>query len=109
MLDWDDAPATTTAAAAPEPIVAAPRTTARALFGAPVGEPPAVPRIPEPSEFRLTPTQAKVESGAILGAQCGVPTGKVIRGPGVLFWGTPARPIRQYLKELAALARLVKR
>jgi UDP-3-O-[3-hydroxymyristoyl] glucosamine N-acyltransferase len=33
----------------------------------------------------------------------------VIRGPGVLFWGTPARPIRQYLKELAALARLVKR
>jgi len=27
----------------------------------------------------------------------------------VLFWGTPARPIRQYLKELAALARLVKK
>jgi UDP-3-O-[3-hydroxymyristoyl] glucosamine N-acyltransferase len=50
-----------------------------------------------------------IESGAILGAQCGVPTGKVIRGPGVLFWGTPARPIRQYLKELAALARLVKK
>jgi UDP-3-O-[3-hydroxymyristoyl] glucosamine N-acyltransferase len=51
----------------------------------------------------------RIESGAILGAQCGVPTGKVIRGPGVLFWGTPARPIRQYLKELAALARLVKK
>lgn len=51
----------------------------------------------------------RIESGAILGAQCGVPTGKVIRGPGVLFWGTPARPIREYLKELAALARLVKR
>lgn len=47
--------------------------------------------------------------GAILGAQCGVPTGKVLRGPGVLFWGTPARPIRQCLKELAALARLVKK
>jgi UDP-3-O-[3-hydroxymyristoyl] glucosamine N-acyltransferase len=27
----------------------------------------------------------------------------------VVFWGTPARPIRQYLKELAALARLAKR
>lgn len=51
----------------------------------------------------------RIESGAILGAQCGVPTGKVIRGPGVLFWGTPARPIRQYLKELAALARLIKK
>jgi len=51
----------------------------------------------------------KIESGAILGAQCGVPTGKTIRGAGVLFWGTPARPIREYLKELAALARLVKR
>jgi UDP-3-O-[3-hydroxymyristoyl] glucosamine N-acyltransferase len=51
----------------------------------------------------------RIERGAILGAQCGVPTGKVIRGPGMLFWGTPARPIRQYLKELAALARLVKR
>jgi UDP-3-O-[3-hydroxymyristoyl] glucosamine N-acyltransferase len=51
----------------------------------------------------------RIESGAIMGAQCGVPTGKVIRGPGVLFWGTPARPIRQYLKELAVLARLVKK
>jgi UDP-3-O-[3-hydroxymyristoyl] glucosamine N-acyltransferase len=51
----------------------------------------------------------RVESGAILGAQCGVPTRKVIRGKGVVFWGTPARPIREYLKELAALARLAKR
>jgi UDP-3-O-[3-hydroxymyristoyl] glucosamine N-acyltransferase len=51
----------------------------------------------------------KVESGAILGAQAGVPSGKVIRGKGILFWGTPARPIRQYLKELAALARLAKK
>ena len=51
----------------------------------------------------------RIEEGAILGAQCGVPSGKVIRGKGVVFWGTPARPIREYLKELAALARLVKR
>ena len=48
----------------------------------------------------------RVEEGAILGAQCGVPSNKVIRGKGVVFWGTPARPIREYLKELAALAKL---
>jgi UDP-3-O-[3-hydroxymyristoyl] glucosamine N-acyltransferase len=52
---------------------------------------------------------ARIECGAILGAQCGVPSGKVIRGKGILFWGTPARPIEQYLKELAALARLAKK
>ncbi|MGI9103606.1 MAG: UDP-3-O-(3-hydroxymyristoyl)glucosamine N-acyltransferase [Terriglobales bacterium] len=51
----------------------------------------------------------RIESGAILGAQSGIPTGKVIRGRGILFWGTPARPIRQYLKELAVLARLAKK
>jgi UDP-3-O-[3-hydroxymyristoyl] glucosamine N-acyltransferase len=51
----------------------------------------------------------RVESGAILGAQCGVPSNKVIRGKGIVFWGTPARPIREYLKELAVLARLAKK
>jgi UDP-3-O-[3-hydroxymyristoyl] glucosamine N-acyltransferase len=50
-----------------------------------------------------------IERGAILGAQCGVPTGKIIKGPGVLFWGTPARPIRQVLKELAILSRMAKK
>jgi UDP-3-O-[3-hydroxymyristoyl] glucosamine N-acyltransferase len=51
----------------------------------------------------------RIESGAILGAQCGVPSKKVIRGKGVVFWGTPARPIREYLKELAVLARLARK
>jgi UDP-3-O-[3-hydroxymyristoyl] glucosamine N-acyltransferase len=51
----------------------------------------------------------RIESGAILGAQCGVPTKKVIRGKGIIFWGTPARPIREYLKELAMVARLAKK
>jgi UDP-3-O-[3-hydroxymyristoyl] glucosamine N-acyltransferase len=50
----------------------------------------------------------RIESGAILGAQSGVPSRKVIRGKGVVFWGTPARPIRGYLKELAVLARLAR-
>ncbi len=50
----------------------------------------------------------RIESGAILGAQSGIPTKKIIRGKGIVFWGTPARPIRQYLKELAVLAKLAK-
>ncbi|HET8667945.1 MAG TPA: UDP-3-O-(3-hydroxymyristoyl)glucosamine N-acyltransferase [Terriglobales bacterium] len=51
----------------------------------------------------------RIEEGVILGAQCGVPTKKIVRGKGVLFWGTPARPIREYLKELAVLARLARK
>ena len=51
----------------------------------------------------------KIEAGAILGAQCGVPSNKIIRGKGEVFWGTPARPIREYLKELATLSRLTRK
>ena len=51
----------------------------------------------------------RIEAGAILGAQSGIPSKKVIRGRGVVFWGTPARPIKEYLKELAALSRLAKK
>lgn len=51
----------------------------------------------------------RIGEGVILGAQCGVPTKKAIRGKGVVFWGTPARPIREYLKELATLAVLAKK
>jgi UDP-3-O-[3-hydroxymyristoyl] glucosamine N-acyltransferase len=50
-----------------------------------------------------------IEPGAILGAQSGIPSNKTIRGKGVVFWGTPARPIKSYLKELAALSRLVRK
>jgi UDP-3-O-[3-hydroxymyristoyl] glucosamine N-acyltransferase len=51
----------------------------------------------------------RIEEGAILGAQSGIPTKKVIRGKGVVFWGTPARPIREYLKELAFLSRSARK
>ena len=51
----------------------------------------------------------RIEAGAILGAQSGIPSKKVIRGKGIVFWGTPARPIKEYLKELAILARLGKK
>jgi UDP-3-O-[3-hydroxymyristoyl] glucosamine N-acyltransferase len=51
----------------------------------------------------------RIEEGAILGAQSGIPTKKVIRGKGIVFWGTPARPIREYLKELAFVSRSAKK
>ncbi|MGH9603430.1 MAG: UDP-3-O-(3-hydroxymyristoyl)glucosamine N-acyltransferase [Terriglobales bacterium] len=51
----------------------------------------------------------RIEPGAILGAQTGIPSKKIIRGKGVVFWGTPARPIKEYLKELAVLAKLAKK
>lgn len=51
----------------------------------------------------------RVEDGVILGAQSGVPSRKVVRGKGVVFWGTPARPLQEYLKGLAELSRLGKK
>jgi UDP-3-O-[3-hydroxymyristoyl] glucosamine N-acyltransferase len=52
--------------------------------------------------------RVRIEEGVLLGAQCGVPSKKIIRGKGVVFWGTPARPIREYLKSLAVMAKLAK-
>jgi UDP-3-O-[3-hydroxymyristoyl] glucosamine N-acyltransferase len=49
---------------------------------------------------------ARIEEGVMLGGQGGVLPNKVLRGKGIAFWGTPAQPVRQYLKQLAALARL---
>jgi UDP-3-O-[3-hydroxymyristoyl] glucosamine N-acyltransferase len=52
---------------------------------------------------------ACIEEGVMLGGQGGVLPHKVLRGKGVAFWGTPAQPLRRYLKQLATLARLTKR
>jgi UDP-3-O-[3-hydroxymyristoyl] glucosamine N-acyltransferase len=52
---------------------------------------------------------ARIEEGVLLGGQGGVLPNKVLRGKGVAFWGTPAQPVREYLKQLAALARLGKK
>ena len=49
---------------------------------------------------------ARIQEGVLLGGQAGVLPKKVLRGKGVAFWGTPAKPLREYLKSLAALARL---
>jgi UDP-3-O-[3-hydroxymyristoyl] glucosamine N-acyltransferase len=51
---------------------------------------------------------ADIGEQVILGSGSGVLTNKKVRGPGVVFWGRPARPLRQYLKELAALSRLAR-
>ncbi|MBV8630833.1 MAG: UDP-3-O-(3-hydroxymyristoyl)glucosamine N-acyltransferase [Silvibacterium sp.] len=52
---------------------------------------------------------ATVGEQVILGSGSGVLTHKKVHGPGVVFWGRPARPLSQYLKELATLARLARK
>jgi len=52
---------------------------------------------------------ARVESGAMIGGQGGILPKKILRGKGIVFWGTPARPVREYLKELAFVSRSAKK
>ncbi|MGB7188753.1 MAG: UDP-3-O-(3-hydroxymyristoyl)glucosamine N-acyltransferase [Acidobacteriaceae bacterium] len=49
---------------------------------------------------------AEIGEGVILGSGSGVLTHKKLKGAGVVHWGRPARPLHQYLKELAALGKL---
>jgi UDP-3-O-[3-hydroxymyristoyl] glucosamine N-acyltransferase len=51
---------------------------------------------------------ARIQEGVLLGGQSGVLPKKILRGKGVAFWGTPAKPLREYLRSLASLARLDK-
>lgn len=44
--------------------------------------------------------------GVILGGQAGVYRGKTVTGPGEIFSGTPAEPLRDQMKSLARLRRL---
>ncbi len=56
---------------------------------------------------------AHVGAGVILGGQAGVLSGKTVTNeglkPGTVLWGTPARPLKQVLRELAVVARLARR
>ena len=58
---------------------------------------------------------AHVGPGVILGGQAGVLSGKTVTNeglgvkPGTVLWGTPARPLKQVLREIAVVARLAKR
>lgn len=49
--------------------------------------------------------KARVQSRAVLGSGAGVLSSKIVPA-GQVMWGTPARPLKQYLEQLAGLARL---
>jgi UDP-3-O-[3-hydroxymyristoyl] glucosamine N-acyltransferase len=49
--------------------------------------------------------KARIETRAVLGSGCGILTSKIVR-KGQVVWGTPARPLKEYLEQLANLARL---
>lgn len=55
---------------------------------------------------------AHIGPGVILGGQAGVLSGKTVTTeglkPGTVLWGTPARPLKQVLRELAIVSRLAK-
>lgn len=51
--------------------------------------------------------KARIEPRAVIGSGAGILTSKIVRA-GEPVWGTPARPLRQYLEQLATLARLSK-
>ncbi|NYF79790.1 UDP-3-O-(3-hydroxymyristoyl)glucosamine N-acyltransferase [Granulicella arctica] len=46
---------------------------------------------------------ATVGRGVILGGGAGVLSGKKMHGPNQVFWGRPARPLKEYLRDLARL------
>jgi UDP-3-O-[3-hydroxymyristoyl] glucosamine N-acyltransferase len=52
---------------------------------------------------------ALIGPGVIVGGQGGILPHKKLLGSGIVFWGTPAKPVRQYLRELAVLARLTSK
>lgn len=52
--------------------------------------------------------KAVIQSRAVLGSGSGVLTSKIVRG-GQVLWGTPARPLKEHLEQLAVLSRLAKR
>ncbi|MDZ7637904.1 MAG: UDP-3-O-(3-hydroxymyristoyl)glucosamine N-acyltransferase [Bryobacterales bacterium] len=51
--------------------------------------------------------KARVETRATLGSGCGILTSKIVRS-GEVVWGTPARPLKDYLVQLANLAKIGK-
>jgi UDP-3-O-[3-hydroxymyristoyl] glucosamine N-acyltransferase len=51
--------------------------------------------------------KARIESKAVLGSGSGVLTSKIIRS-GQTVWGTPARPLKEYLQQLANLSKIAE-
>lgn len=52
--------------------------------------------------------KVRIEARAVLGSGSGVLTSKIVRA-GQVMWGTPARPLKQYLDQLAVLSRMAKK
>jgi UDP-3-O-[3-hydroxymyristoyl] glucosamine N-acyltransferase len=52
---------------------------------------------------------ATLDDNTIIGGQGGVLNGKHIRGGGEVLWGTPVRPLREFLVQQAYLARISKK
>jgi UDP-3-O-[3-hydroxymyristoyl] glucosamine N-acyltransferase len=52
--------------------------------------------------------KARIESRAVIGSGSGILTSKIVHG-GQVVWGTPARPLKEYLEQLATLSRLAKK
>lgn len=52
--------------------------------------------------------KVRIESRAVIGSGAGILTSKIVRA-GQVVWGTPARPLKEYLAQLAVLSRLAKR
>ena len=52
--------------------------------------------------------KARIESKAVIGSGAGILTSKIVRA-GQVMWGTPARPLKEYLAQLAMLSKLAKK
>jgi UDP-3-O-[3-hydroxymyristoyl] glucosamine N-acyltransferase len=52
--------------------------------------------------------KVRIESRAVIGSGAGILTSKIVRA-GQVVWGTPARPLKEYLAQLAVLSRLAKK
>jgi UDP-3-O-[3-hydroxymyristoyl] glucosamine N-acyltransferase len=52
--------------------------------------------------------KARIESRAVIGSGSGILTSKIVRA-GQVMWGTPARPLREHLEQLAILSRMSKK
>lgn len=52
--------------------------------------------------------KARIEPRAVIGSGAGILTSKIVRA-GEPVWGTPARPLRQHLAQLATLSRISKK
>ena len=49
-----------------------------------------------------------IKAKAVVGAKTGVPSSKILKGDGEVYWGIPARPIKEYLEGLANIAKIAE-